>query len=95
MPRIAIVTPSPLLAGGLMAALSAVADWQPCLQPTADDADTAVLHARDAREALALHAALPPELPAVLLGEDLRELATRSAGLPRALALLSPDASAA
>ena len=95
MTRIAVVTASPLLAGGVVAALADVADWQLSVQTTFDDAEAFVLHARDARDALALHAALPPELPAVVLGEDLRELAARSAGQPRALALLAADATPA
>ena len=98
MTRIAVVTTSPLLASGVLAALAGVVEasgWQLNVQSGFDEADAFVIQARDAQEALALHAALPPDLPAVVLGEDLRELATRSASQPRALALLPPDATPA
>ncbi len=91
MTRIAIVSPSPLLAAGLAAALSGVPDWAVAVQPGTGDAEALVLHARDAADALSQHAALPPGVPAVLLGDDLRELAQRSASEPRALALLAPS----
>ena len=93
--HIAILTPSPLLAGGLAAALQGVDGWTVGLQGDAGSADALVLHARDAAEALALHAGLPPGVPAVLLAEPQRELARRAAADRRPLALLAPNASAA
>jgi DNA-binding NarL/FixJ family response regulator len=95
MKRIAVVTPSALLASGLLAALAEEPAWHLTVQEDCTQADAAVLHVRDAAESLALWASLPTGLPAVILGDDLRELAQRSAGQTRALALLSPDASAA
>ena len=86
MSRIVIVSPSPLLAGGLAAALSAVDGWEVAVQAAPDDADVLVLHAHDPDASLAL----PPGVPAVVLGDDLRDLASRPE--PRALALLSPAA---
>jgi len=91
--HIAVLSPSPLLAGGLVAALQGVDGWT--VDSDAGAADAFVLHARDAAEALARHAALPPGVPAVLLGEQLREVARRAAAEPRALALLAPSASPA
>jgi len=91
--HIAVLSPSPLLAGGLVAALQGVDGWT--VDSDAGAADAFVLHARDAAEALARHAALPPGAPAVLLGEQLREVARRAAAEPRALALLAPSASPA
>jgi DNA-binding NarL/FixJ family response regulator len=95
--RIAVVAPAPLLASGLAAALAGVADWQVQLQDQpphdGDGAAAAVLHARDGAQALALNAALPRALPAVLLGADLRAVAQQPATRP--LALLSPDATPA
>lgn len=97
MTRIAVVAPAPLLASGLAAALAGVADWEVRLQDQppheGDGAAAAVLQARDGAQALALHAALPRDLPAVLLGADLRAVAQQPATRP--LALLSPDASPA
>ena len=95
MTRIAIVSPSPLLAGGLAAALHGVQDWAVAVQPGMADADALVLHAHDAADALAQHAALPPQVPAVMLGDQLRELAQRAAAEPRALALLASSATPA
>jgi DNA-binding NarL/FixJ family response regulator len=92
--RIGIRSTSPLIAGGLLAALSGVADWQPSTDP-AVDGDALVLHTQGGADALARHAALPPRLPAVLLGEDLREIAQRSAADPRPLALLASSATPA
>lgn len=92
MRNIVVVSPSPLLADGLLAALAAMPGWLVTAQARPVAADLLVLHARDAAQALALHAALPPQQPAVLLGDDLRELARRCAGEARPLALLSPDA---
>jgi ATP/maltotriose-dependent transcriptional regulator MalT len=94
--RIAIVAPSPLQASGLAAALAGVPEWQVAIQdqpPRAGHDAAAVLQARDAAQALALHAALPGALPAVMLGDELRELAQQPA--TRALALLSPQATPA
>ena len=93
--RIAIVCSSPLLAGGLAAALQDVDGWTVQARRDSSEADALVLHARDSAEALARHAALPPGLPAVLLGDDLHEVVRRAAGDPRALALLTPSASPA
>jgi DNA-binding NarL/FixJ family response regulator len=92
MTDIVIVSPSPLLADGLAAALAGVAGWQVSVRSTPVAADVLVLHARDAARALALHAALPAQQAAVLLGADLRELARRAGREAQALALLSPDA---
>ena len=85
--RIVIVSSSPLLADGLAAALSCVDEWQVLVSSTPDQADVLVLHAHEP------DAALPPDVPAVVLGDDLRELASRSES--RALALLSPSATPA
>ncbi len=95
MTRIAIVCPSPLLAGGLAAALQGEPGWTVAAADDGTAADALVLHTRDSADALARHAALPPRLPAVVLGTELRELAQRSAAEPRALALLAPDATPA
>ncbi len=95
MTLITIVSPTPLLADGLAAALAGVAGWQVSVRRSLEpdeQADVLVLHARDAAQALALHAALPAQQRAVLLGADLRELARRSSNGAHALALLSPDA---
>jgi len=92
MTTIVVVSPSPLLADGLVAALSSVPGWHVAVHAVPVAADLLVLHARDAAQALAWHAALPPQQNAVLLGDDLRELARRAAGETRPLALLSPDA---
>ena len=89
MTRIVIVSSSPLLASGLVQALSAVDGWQVLVQPEPDGADVLVLHAHDPDAALAL----PPEVPAVVLGDDLRDLAARRDARP--LALLSPGATPA
>ena len=84
MKRIAVVGMSPLWASGVSAVLSAHAGWQ--VQSTTDRADAIVMQAQpDAAEL--------PALPAVLVGDDLRELtAQRGHGLP--LALLAPEAGA-
>ncbi len=95
MTDIVVVSPSPLLADGLAAALAGVDGWQVNVRQTPEAADVLVLHARDAAQALALHAALPAPQAAVLLGTDLRELARRNNSEARALALLSPDATPA
>ena len=95
MTHIVIVSPAPLLADGLAAALAATAGWQVEVRPAPETADALVLHARDAVEALALLAAAPPEVPVVMLGDDLREAAQRSAGDGRAVALLAPSATPA
>jgi DNA-binding NarL/FixJ family response regulator len=92
MTGIVVVSPSPLLAEGVVGALSGVPGWQVAARQSPSAADVLVLHARDAAQSLALHAALAPQQRAVLLADDLRELARRSAGEPRPLALLSPDA---
>lgn len=93
--RIAIVCSSPLLAGGLAAALQGEAGWTVQTRGDAAEADALLLHARDAAEALARHAALPPGLPAVMLGEALRDLARRTPAEARPLALLAESASPA
>jgi len=93
--HITILSPTPLLAGGLVAALQGVDGWTVELAGDASAADALVLHTRDAAEAVARHAALPPGVPAVLLGDSLREVARRAAAEPRALALLAPSASPA
>lgn len=86
----AIVSASPLLAQGLAAALS------DCDTTTTEgQAEVQVLHARDAAHAMTLLAHAPPDAALVVLGDDLRELAARTAADPRPLALLSPDATAA
>jgi DNA-binding NarL/FixJ family response regulator len=90
MSRVVIVSPSPLFADGLAAALSGVPGWQVERSGALAGADALVLHVRDDGEAQAQIAALPPAQPAVVLGDDLRELAQRSDGRP--LALLAPDA---
>jgi DNA-binding NarL/FixJ family response regulator len=95
MNRIAIVSPSPLWAGGVAAALNAQPDWRVQVQEDARDSDAAVLHAQVAADALRQHAALPSLLPTVWVGDDLRELAARSGAEPRALALLAADATPA
>ena len=87
--RIVIVSSSRLLADGLAAALSCVDDWQVSVSSTTELADVLVLHANEPDAVLGL----PPNLPAVVLGDDLRELASRSES--RALALLSPSATPA
>lgn len=92
--RIVIVCSAPLLADGLAAALQGVDGWLVRPHGDAAEADALVLHARDATEAQAQHAALPPGLPAVLLGEPLRDLARRSAET-RPLALLGEATSPA
>jgi DNA-binding NarL/FixJ family response regulator len=92
MTDIVVVSPSPLWAGGVVAALSGVAEWQVVTRPAPTAADALVLHVRDAAQAATWHATLPAQQPAVLLGDDLRELARRSAVDARPLALLAPDA---
>lgn len=96
---IVVVSASPLMADALAGALLGVPGWRvrvtvdPPL-PTADgsEPELPVLHARDATQSAAWHAALPPQLPAVLLGDDLRAVARRAAAdPPRALALLAAD----
>ena len=85
MKRIAVVSASPLWASGVSAVLAAHAGWQ--VQSTAELADAIVLQVQPES------AELPPALPAVLIGEDLRELvAQRGTGAP--LALLAPEAGA-
>jgi DNA-binding NarL/FixJ family response regulator len=92
MTRIVVVCASPLLAEGLAGALSGVAGWDVESASAPAAADLLVLHARDAAQALAWHAGLAPRQRAVLLADDRRELARRSAGDTRALALLPSDA---
>jgi len=87
--RIAIHSSAPLLANGVAAALSSVQGWQVDLSSDSDHADVIVLHVQDADETLAL----PPGMPAVVLGEDLSSLAARAE--QRAWALLSPAATPA
>jgi DNA-binding CsgD family transcriptional regulator len=77
--RIAILSPSPLWASGIAAALSAGTGWQ---LVESEDADAVVM--------LAGEAALPPGVPAVVLGDDLREFAAPGEGRP--LALLAREA---
>jgi DNA-binding CsgD family transcriptional regulator len=89
VPRVVIVSASPLLAGGLAEALSGVAEWQVSVQPEPGEADVLVT---DAPEHPGL-AALPPAVGLVLLGEDLHDGAARHDARP--LALLSPDATPA
>jgi DNA-binding NarL/FixJ family response regulator len=93
--RIAIVSASPLFADGLAAALAGVAGWQVERVSAPQLADALVIHVHGEADSLALHAALPPAVPAVLLGDELRELALRSAGESRPLALIAPDATPA
>jgi DNA-binding NarL/FixJ family response regulator len=93
MTRVVIISPSPLFADGLTAALSGMPGWQVERSAAPDGADALVLHVRDETDAQAQIAALPPAQPAVVLGEELRELAQRSDGRP--LALLAPDATPA
>jgi DNA-binding NarL/FixJ family response regulator len=86
--RIAVVSSSPLWASGVSAALSAHAGWH--VQPGLDEADAIVLQVLPEAGDLAVW---PPALPAVLVGDDLRELvAQRGARAP--LALLAPEAGA-
>jgi DNA-binding NarL/FixJ family response regulator len=95
---IAIVATSTLWADGVRVALQARPDWQPRLQPLPPEGEPAaayVLLPRDAASALALHAGLPAAAAAVVLGDDLREMAARAAADPRALALLPADANPA
>ncbi|MDE2456544.1 MAG: response regulator transcription factor [Burkholderiales bacterium] len=91
MIRIAIVSPSPMLAEGLAAALAGVEGWQVELHATAAPAgaapDLLVLHGRACDEPA------PPGLPLVLIGDDLREAGQRAGGV--ALALLAEDATPA
>jgi DNA-binding NarL/FixJ family response regulator len=99
MPNIAIVSPSPLWASGVAAALAEVPDWQLSTHAATDDLQrglhqAAVLQARDAATSLRLHAGLSSHLPAVFLGHDLRELALQPASQRAALALLWPDTGA-
>jgi len=83
--RIAVVSASPLWSSGVSAALLAHAGWQ--VQTSPDQADAIVLQVQ------ADGAAWTSTLPAVLVGDDLRELAAqRGSGAP--LALLAPEASA-
>lgn len=101
--RIAVVGASPLVADGIRAALGGSGDDDDSLGilvvPPARLTDAgiaaAVVHARDSDDALALCAALPPGLPAVVLGDDLREIAARGAADARPLGLLVPGATAA
>ena len=89
--QIAIVSRAPLVASGLLSALSAVAEWQLAVHAeplAAAAADALVLH-HDAGDALP---ALPPGLPTVVLGDDLVEWSTLTE--PRALALLAATSSA-
>lgn len=88
MKRIAVVSASPLWASGVGAVLSAQAGWQ--VQASLDQADALVLQVPAEAGDLA---AWPPTLPAVLLGDELRELAAQRGGAAP-LALLSPDAGA-
>lgn len=92
--RVAVVCRSPLLAGGVAAALQGVDGWQvQAREEAGEDDDAFVLHARDAAEAQVQLATLPPAAPAVLLGEALREQLRRApAPEGRALALLGADA---
>jgi DNA-binding NarL/FixJ family response regulator len=87
--RIVIIAATPLLASGLLQALSGVDGWVVSVQAEPGDADVVVWQA-------ALHGAdleLPPSTSAVLLGEALDDFA--SARDARALALLSPTATPA
>ena len=86
MTHILVISPSPLLAGGLVEALSAVDGWQVSVRPGPEAADVLVLHAPDPDALLAL----PAGVPAVILSEEPRDLA--SGPEPRALAWLSPQA---
>jgi two-component system, NarL family, response regulator DevR len=98
VPHIAIVSSSSLWRSGVAAALADDAHWQLSLHDSVDDIGSpacAVLQPRDAAESLRLHAALPATMPALFLCHDLRELAQRSAGHGRALALLPADVDAA
>jgi DNA-binding NarL/FixJ family response regulator len=84
--RIAVLSPSPLWTSGVTAVLSAHGGWQ--VQPTPDHADAIVMQVpSDAADLVALSAATP----AVLIGDDLRELSAQR-GLLAPLALLSPEA---
>jgi two-component system, NarL family, nitrate/nitrite response regulator NarL len=88
--RIAIVSPSPLFAQGLAAALAGMADWQVDVHATLADApaaDALVLHA-GAADHLSL---LPPATPLVLLGDD----GARPPIDGRAVARLAPAATPA
>lgn len=78
--RIVIVSPSPLLADGLAAALAGVEGWWVELQPTVVAADVLVLSNPPP------HADWPPATPLVLVGDDLR-----GPGDNRPLALLPAD----
>lgn len=84
MARIVIVAATPLLASGLLQALSGVDGWSVGVQAEPGDADVVVRHstAHDA------DLKLPPGTSVVLLGEVVDDFAT--AHDTRALALLSP-----
>ncbi len=66
MARIVIVGPSPLLAGGLAAALSGVEGWSVEVQATATAADVLVWPQPPE------HAGWPPATPLVLIGDEVR-----------------------
>jgi two-component system, NarL family, nitrate/nitrite response regulator NarL len=85
--RIAVVSPSPLFAQGLAAALAGTDDWQVAVCATlaeAPAADALVLHLGAAEPV----AALAPATPLVLLGDDGARLAFDG----RAVARLAPAA---
>jgi DNA-binding NarL/FixJ family response regulator len=93
--RIVVVSPSPLVADGLRAALAATPGWTVETADAPTDADVLVLHARDAAYAVGLLNALAPGRTAVLIGDDLREAAARAVAEARPLALLAPAATPA
>lgn len=87
--RIAVIAATPLLAGGLLQALSGVDGWLVSVQAEPGDADVVVWQAGPHGADLEL----PAGTPAVLLGEALDDFA--SAHDARALALLAPTATPA
>ena len=89
MARIAIIAATPLLAGGLLQALSGVDGWVVSVQAEPGDADLVVWQAAPRGADLEL----PAGMPAVLLGEARHDFAR--APDARALALLSPAATPA
>jgi DNA-binding NarL/FixJ family response regulator len=92
-PRIGIVGAAPWLARGLVDALADAARWQLVPMPGFEAAAAYVVHAQDADEAAAWHAALPPQAPVVWIGAPPQE-SDGDAVRPPAQALLPADASA-
>jgi DNA-binding CsgD family transcriptional regulator len=82
--RVGIVGMSPLLAQGLVAALSDDRVWELAVMPGFDAADAYVLHPHDEAEARALHAAMPAQMPSLWLGHGPREASLTLPGDPGA-----------